>query len=128
MPDTESLLHQLHELCLEYPGVEEIHEGSVGKPVWKVSGKIFAMQHQVDGVPSIWLKAPKGVQEALIATDASRYFRPPYVGHNGWVGTWLDDEINWPEIEDLVDDAWRMTAKAGLIAELDARPKEDSAS
>ncbi len=50
------------------------------------------------------------------------------MGHNGWVGTWLDDGIAWPEVEDLIDDAWRMTAKKGLIQELDAMRKEETAS
>jgi predicted DNA-binding protein (MmcQ/YjbR family) len=110
---------------MAYPGAEEIWEGSVGKPVWKVNGKIFAMQHPMGGQPSLWLKAPPGVQEALIGTDPERWFRPPYVGHNGWVGTWLDAAVPWPEIEDLVDDAYRMTAKKAQIRELDAR-REDA--
>lgn len=113
-------LQTLHDICLEYPGTEEIYEGSVGDPVYKASGRIYVMQHPVDGKPSIWIKAPKGVQEALIARDPDRWFRPPYVGHNGWVGTWLDGGIPWPEVEDLIDDAWRMTAKKTLIRDFDA--------
>lgn len=74
------------------------------------------------------MKAPPGVQEALIERDPDRYFRPPYVGHNGWVGAWLIDGIDWPEVEDLIDDAWRMTAKKSLIREYDATRKEESAS
>lgn len=124
MPATNDLIQTLHEICLAYPGTEEVWEGSVGAPVWKASGKIYVMQHGMDGKPSVWIKAPKGVQEALVASDPARWFRPPYVGHNGWVGTWLNEDIAWPEVEDLIDDAWRMTAKKGLIQELDATPKE----
>jgi predicted DNA-binding protein (MmcQ/YjbR family) len=90
-----------------------------------VSGKIFAMQHQVEGNLSVWMKAPPGVQEALIATNPDRYFRPPYVGHNGWVGTWLNDEIAWPELDDLIDESYRMTATKTLIRELDQIRQED---
>jgi len=121
-------LETLHQMCMAYPGSEEIFEGSVGDPVYKVSGKIYVMQHGMDGKSSIWIKAPKGVQEALIARDPDRYFRPPYVGHNGWVGTWLDVGIAWPEVEDLIDDAYRMTAKKGLVAELDAQRQEGTES
>ncbi|MBA2775137.1 MAG: MmcQ/YjbR family DNA-binding protein [Chloroflexia bacterium] len=128
MANREALLHTLHEICMEYPGAEEIFEGSVGDPVYKVSGRIYVMQHQLEGSPSIWMKAPPGVQEALVASDPDRYFRPPYVGHNGWVGAWLTDGIDWPEVEDLIDDAWRMTAKKSLIREYDATRKESSAS
>jgi len=128
MTNREALLHTLHEICMEYPGAEEIFEGSVGNPVYKVSGRIYVMPHQLEGSPSIWMKAPPGVQEALVASDPDRYFRPPYVGHNGWVGAWLTDGIDWPEVEDLIDDAWRMTAKKSLIREYDATRKEESAS
>ncbi len=126
MTDTDVLLRQLHDICMAYPETEEIFEGSVGKPVYKVSGRIFAMQHPVEGAPSMWFKAPPGVQEAQIATAPDRYFRPPYVGHNGWIGTWLDDDIPWPEVADLIDDAWRMTAKKSLIARYDAQHGEVS--
>lgn len=125
MTNLMALLRTLRELCMAYPGAEEIFEGSVGDPVYKVSGKIYVMQHPVEGEPSIWMKAPPGVQEALVATDPDRYFRPPYVGHNGWVGAWLSDGIDWPEIEDLIDDAWRMTAKKSLIREQDATRRDD---
>jgi len=111
---------------MDYPGTEEVWEGSVGKPVWKVRGKIYVMQHPMDGKPSLWIKAPKGVQEALVASDPDRWFRPPYVGHNGWVGTWLDGDIAWPEVEDLIDDAWRMTATKAQVRELDARREAGS--
>ncbi|CAN5818458.1 MmcQ/YjbR family DNA-binding protein [soil metagenome] len=128
MANREALLHTLHEICMEYPEAEEIFEGSVGDPVYKVSGRIYVMQHQLEGSPSIWMKAPPGVQEALVERDPDRYFRPPYVGHNCWVGAWLTDGIDWPEVEDLIDDAWRMTAKKSLIREYDATRKESSAS
>jgi predicted DNA-binding protein (MmcQ/YjbR family) len=51
----------LHDLCMTYPGTDEVWEGSVGEPVWKVRGKIYVMQHPMDDRPSVWLKAPKGV-------------------------------------------------------------------
>ena len=33
-----------------------------------------------------WCPAPPGVQEELVAEDPERFFRPPYVGHRGWLG------------------------------------------
>ena len=49
-----------------------------------------------------------------------RFFVPPYVGHHGWVGMWLDGEIDWEELTDLVDESYRMTAPKRLSAQLDA--------
>jgi predicted DNA-binding protein (MmcQ/YjbR family) len=121
MPVADHLIQPLREICCAYPDVEEQSEGSVGDPVFKAGGKIFAMQHGVDGRPSIWMKAPAGVQEALVASNPLRAFRPPYVGNRGWVGLWLDDATDWAEVADLVDDSWRMTAKKTVIREYDAQ-------
>ena len=121
---TDKHIATLHDICMAYPDTDEVWEGSVGKPVWKVNGKIFAMQHPMDGNPSVWLKAMPGIQEALIATNPERWFRPPYVGHKGWIGAWLDDDTLWPEIDDLVDDSWRMTAKKTQVKALDAQRAE----
>ena len=41
---------------------------------------------------------------------------PPYVGHRGWVGVWLDVELDWDEVEGLVDESYRMTAPKRLVA------------
>ena len=120
MPLPSHLLAPVRALCATLPGTEEITEGSVGDPVWKVRGRIFVMQHGHQGAPSIWIKAAAGIQEALIATDPDRWFRPPYVGHNGWVGTWLNVTTDWPEVEGLIEDAWRLTASKTQIRAYDA--------
>ncbi len=41
------VLGLLGAICRAFPGAAEIGEGSVGDPVYKVGGKIFAMQHGV---------------------------------------------------------------------------------
>jgi hypothetical protein len=66
----------------------------------------------------MWCKAPPGIQAALVETDPSRYFVPPYVGHRGWVGAWLDVDVDWAEIEGLVHESYRMTAPKRLVAQL----------
>ena len=97
---------------------EASEEGGVGSPSFKVRDKIFAMQHPMDGRPSMWCKAPQGVQGILVSADSERFFVPPYVGHHGWVGTWLDIDVDWDMIADLVRDSYRMTAPKRLVARL----------
>ena len=75
--------------------------------------------HHHDDRLAFWCAAPPGAQEALVAADPGRYFRPPYVGHRGWLGVYLDVAVDWEEIGDLVADAWRMVAPKRLLAELD---------
>ena len=59
------------------------------------------------------------LQEALVASAPDQYFRPPYVGHRGWLGVYLDVPVDWAEIAEIVTDAYRMIAPKGLVALLD---------
>jgi hypothetical protein len=106
---TEALA-RLRALCLALPEVTE--KVSHGEPTWFVR-KVFvtyADQHHDDRV-AFWCAAPPGTQEELVATDSTRFFRPPYVGGRGWVGVYLDvDDVDWEEIAELVTDAYREIA------------------
>jgi hypothetical protein len=93
---------------------------SHGEPTWFVR-KVFVMyagQHHDDRV-AFWCAAPAGAQEAFIASDPVRYFRPPYVGHRGWLGVYLDVPVDWSEIQEIVADAYRMMAPKRLVALLE---------
>jgi predicted DNA-binding protein (MmcQ/YjbR family) len=112
---SDDQINNLRTICLEFPEATEDHEG-VGAPAFKVRGKIFAMQHQIEGRPSLWCKAPKGAQATLVASDPDTYFVPPYVGQHGWIGIYLDVELDWDFIAHLIDGSYRMTAPKKLIA------------
>ena len=111
-------LERLREICLAFP--EAVESGGVGNPSFKVREKIFAMQHAQDERPSLWVKAPEGVQDMLVRAVPERFFVPPYVGHHGWVGLGLDAELDWDELADLVDESYRMTAPKRLSAQLES--------
>ena len=36
----------------------------------------------------------------------------------GWVGAWLDGEVDWPELGEIVERSYRMTAPKRLVAQL----------
>ena len=110
-------LERLREACLSFP--EAVEAGGVGNPSFKVRDKIFAMRHQHRGRWSMWCKAPPGVQGMLLVADPDRFFVPPYVGHHGWVGVYLDVAQDWDEIADLIEDSYRMTAPKRLSRLLD---------
>ncbi len=111
--DRSRVLERLGAICRAFPGAVEIGEGSVGDPVYKVRGKIFAMRHGVGDRMSLWCKAPPGVQGALVGDRPDRIFVPPYVG------IWLDRDPDWEEIADLIDESYRMTVPKRLLKELD---------
>ena len=62
----------------------------------------------------MWLPAPLGEQEAMIFTDPARFFRPPYVGHRGWVGVRIDGRPDWALVATLVERAYRQVAPPRL--------------
>ena len=118
---TDPLLN-LRKLCLALPETSE--RLSHGEPTWFVREKktfvMYADQHHDDRL-GFWCAAPPGVQELLVDRDPEHYFRPPYVGHRGWLGVYLDVPVDWDVIADVVDDAYRAVAPKKLVAELDAR-------
>ncbi|MEP7287907.1 MAG: MmcQ/YjbR family DNA-binding protein [Chloroflexota bacterium] len=110
------ILHRLRTICLALPETIEQNEGSVGKPVFKVRNKIFAMQHLMEDRPSLWCKSTLSFQEMLVSSEPERYFVPPYVGHHGWIGIWLDVDLDWGFIGHLVEESYRKTAPKKLSA------------
>ena len=110
------VLHRLRTLCLALPEAEE--RTTWDAPTFRVRDKIFAMVHDVKTRPSVWFKAPVGVQAILTDAAPERFFVPPYVGHKGWVALWLDVPWDHDEAEALITRSWRMTAPKRLAATL----------
>lgn len=77
--------------------------------------------HHGDGRLALVYPAPPGVQEELVRSEPDRFFRPPYVGHRGWVGLRLDLDPDWDEVADIVAAAYRQVAPTTLVRQLDDR-------
>jgi len=117
------LAERLRAICLALPEVTE--RASHGAPTWFIGDKksfvtLWAQGHHDNHFPHLWCAAPPGAQAAVIGVDSTRFFRPPYVGGRGWIGVRLDTPppIDWTEITDLCEDAYRAVAPARLIAKL----------
>jgi hypothetical protein len=115
--ERKAILERLRRLCLELPETSE--RPSHGAPSFFVrEKKCFLMlldNHHDDGIFGIWCAAPAGNQELLIAADPERFFRPPYVGHRGWLGVRLDGGIDWDELAGIVEDAFASVAPRRLL-------------
>ena len=113
-------LDRVRSLCMALPEVTE--RLSHGSPTWFVRGKktfvMYLDDHHGDGRLALWCAAPTGMQEALVAGQPEHYFRPPYVGHRGWLGVRLDRDPDWAEIAELCEDAYRVIAPKTLVAQL----------
>ena len=111
----EDALGRLRAICLALPEVQE--RLSHGEPAWFVQGKkLFVMlsDHHHDDRVGFWCAAPPGIQEALVASEPERFFRPPYVGVRGWVGVYLDVPVDWAELEGVVREAYNCVAPVRL--------------
>ena len=108
---------RVRSICLALQGAAE--KTSHGSPAF-FAGKQFVMLwhqgHHDHDFPHLWCAAPAGAQEELIASDPERYFRPPYVGHRGWIGLRLDGDVDWDEVAEVCRDAYRVVAPPKLAA------------
>ncbi|MEI6160506.1 MAG: MmcQ/YjbR family DNA-binding protein, partial [Roseococcus sp.] len=84
-------LARLRKICLALPEAEERETWET--PTFRVRDKIFCMA--LLEPLAIWVKAPRGSQELLIEAAPERFFRPPYLGHKGWVGVRLTGRHDW---------------------------------
>ncbi len=110
-------LTRLRRLCLRLPEAHEVE--AWGEPTFRVRNKLFATyaskdSHHGQGREAAWVKALPANQALMVRAAPSRFFKPPYVGPSGWIGVWLDGETGWAELEDLLRDAWRLTAPKRL--------------
>ena len=114
-------LARVRTVCEALPEVTE--RPSHGSPAWFVRDKktiaMFVDDHHGDGILGIWCAAPPGVQEQMIDEDPDVFFRPPYVGHRGWIGVRLSRTVTNDELRSILEDAFRVVAPKTLVARLD---------
>lgn len=108
-------VERLRRIALVLPEVTE--KLSHGEVCFFVGKQFVALDdhHHGAGHLAFWCPAPPGAQQELIAENPDRFFRPPYVGHRGWVGVRLDDDPDWDEIAEIVRDAYRQVAPKRLL-------------
>ncbi len=112
-------LERLRKICLALP--ETTEKVTWGDPTWRIRNRIFAMQkgNYSGGRPSVWLKAPEGAQDVLVGLDPERFFVPPYVGHKGWIGVYLDGKrLDWAWASELIEESYSLIAPRRLAARL----------
>jgi predicted DNA-binding protein (MmcQ/YjbR family) len=118
-----SPVDRVRVLCLALPEAEERPFGCHTAPAFRVRDKLFVMTSE-DGT-SMTLKAPKGVQVILVASDPDRFFVPKYVGPKGWIGIRLDRTAgaDWDEVAELIAESYCLTAPKRLAAQVGAPPE-----
>jgi hypothetical protein len=104
-------LQRVRKICLSLPDTTE--KISHGEPTFFSKKGVFTMfsnNHHRDGHVAVWVPAPPGLQEALIAEEPKTYYRPPYVGGGGWIGIELD-QIGDEALAAHIRQGWNLIAK-----------------
>ncbi len=128
-------LDQIRSIALALPEVNErLSHGAPSfffrdkRPICYFHGSDFASDERV----SIWCPAPPSGQEELIATDPLVFFAPTPSSagvFRDWIGVFLDNRggstVDWHDVEDVVEDAFRLVAPKKLFAELEGRKTGD---
>ena len=107
-------IERLRRISLGFP--EAVEKETWGHPTFRVKDKIFVgCGYDDDGIATASMKSSE--QEALLEMGRP-FFYPAYVGSTGWIGLFLDEIRDWGEVEELVEDSYRLIAPKRLVEEL----------
>jgi predicted DNA-binding protein (MmcQ/YjbR family) len=121
--DSNPAIKKLREICLAMPEVFE--KEAWGECTFRVTGgSMFAMtdnNHHNSGHLAVWVKAPAMVQEILVNSDPKRFFVPPYMGKQGWVGVRIDYKVKWDQTAAILKDGYLLSVPKKLKVGIPAR-------
>ncbi|HEY6471914.1 MAG TPA: MmcQ/YjbR family DNA-binding protein [Acidimicrobiales bacterium] len=119
---------RIRAIAMALPEAEERPFGGHTTPAFRVRDKFFVMLNEDASEMSV--KAPKGAQGILVASDPERFFVPRYVGPKGWVGVRLRTGSaagtgagpDWDEVAEMITESYCLIAPKRLVAQVGAPP------
>ncbi len=133
----QRLLDRVRKIAFTLPDVSE--RLSHGEPCFFVRERrpfcYFHDNHNGDGRISLWCPTLPAVQEELVTAEPQRFFRPTPSASgtfSTWLGVYLDttgtNRVDWKEISNILEDAYRSAAPKSLVKELDSTRRSNRAS
>jgi hypothetical protein len=124
VPSADQCKKRLSGIAGRLPEAGQRPGGEGGRHIaFTVRNKTFAYftdDHHGDGRLALIYRAPGGEQAALTVSQPDSFFIPPYLGHRGWVGMWLDvPSLDWAEAEELMIEAYRLAAPKRLATSVE---------
>ena len=102
-------IRRAYDMCTALPNTsEKISRGHT--PIIMSGGKNYAIFWRADSRPNLCLNVEPGAQSVLVNADPERYFVPAYMGVRGWVGVQLDNDVDWPTLQRLIEEAHAFSA------------------
>jgi hypothetical protein len=119
-------LDRVRAITLALPHVtERLSHGAICFFVRDKRPLCYFHDHHNDDRVSLWCPGVPGAHEALVASEPTRFFKPPTSASgtfSDWLGVFLDHSaVDLDEIAEIVEDAFRLVAPATAVAELDRR-------
>lgn len=121
-PD-DPLLARVRDLALALPGADE--KESHGHPAF-FTKKVFAYYGASTRIDGVWTEhaqsiviLPRPDERRALEADG-RFWVPAYLGPSGWLGFDIDARTDFDEVAELLEESFRVTAPARLVAALDA--------
>jgi predicted DNA-binding protein (MmcQ/YjbR family) len=102
------MIERLRKICLALP--ETVETTNFGHPFFRFKKKAFCVFHGAANEPAIAFKVLKN--EAGIFLEDPRFFKTPYMHHNGWISLHAQGKLDWKEIAELVKTSYDLTACA----------------
>ena len=97
------MIGRLRKICLALPDATETT--NFGHPFFRVKNKPFCVFH----AEAIAVKVLK-TEQSIFLEDA-RFFKTPYMHHNGWVSLRAVGKLDWKEIAELVRASYDLAAR-----------------
>lgn len=122
--DDDPMLRRLRGIALEFPSAAE--KVSHGRPAF-FTRKVFAYYGGSIKIEGAYVDHAQSVvvhpdeEEARALLEQQRCYRPAYLGPSGWVGIDVDTSTDWTEVGELIEESFRRTAGARLVAQLEIR-------
>lgn len=114
---------RIRAIAMALPEAEEKpFGGHTSAPAFRVRDKFFVMLNE--DASEMNVKAPKGVQGILVASDPDRFYVPRYVGPKGWVGVRLGPGADWSEVAEMITESYCLIAPKRLAAQVGAPPSQ----
>ncbi|MGE5285726.1 MAG: hypothetical protein ACM3ML_00690 [Micromonosporaceae bacterium] len=71
---------------------------------------LWAQGRHANDFPHSWCAGLLKAQHEPAASEPGRFFRPPYVGGQGWIGVGHDRDLDWAETAELSQNTYRVIA------------------
>jgi predicted DNA-binding protein (MmcQ/YjbR family) len=109
-----SLVARFRKLALSYPEAVEVEQ--FGEPWFKVRKKAFCTYGAEGGKDGASFSLSLMDQSELVKDP--RFERTHYIGQHGWTTMRFGGAVDWDEVGDLLDIAYRRVAPQRLVDQL----------